>query len=108
MLALPDFDNVFEAEMDASSKGIGAVLMQEQRAIEFFSAKLCPAHQLWSAYEQELYAMVGAFKHLEHYLIQEEFILHCDHKALQHFNSQKHINKLHRDLFTFTSLKKFM
>ena len=43
MLAFPDFNKPFEVETDASTLSIGAVLLQDQRLIEFFNQKLSDA-----------------------------------------------------------------
>ncbi|KAL5569340.1 hypothetical protein UlMin_025915 [Ulmus minor] len=75
--------------------GIGAVLSQDGRPIAFFSEKLSEAHQKWTTYEQELYAIVRACHQWEHYLVQKEFILHSDHRTLQFINSQRNISRMH-------------
>ncbi|PKU62072.1 RNA-directed DNA polymerase [Dendrobium catenatum] len=95
VLALPDFEKPFVVETDASLTGVGAVLMQLDRPVEYFSEKLCPARQKWSVYEQELYAVVRALKQWEHYLLHQDFVLHSDHKALQYINNQKLLNRMH-------------
>jgi hypothetical protein len=93
VLALPNFEKVFEVECDASGVGVGAVLSQDKRPIAFFSEKLSDARQKWSTYDQEFYAIVRALKHWEHYLIQKEFVLFTDHQALKYINSQKKLIK---------------
>ena len=95
VLALPNFDKTFEVDTDASKFGIGAVLMQEGRPIEYFSEKLCGAKQNWTTYEQELYAVVRAFKHWEHYLAHRDFILNSDHQALKWLKSQPKLDSKH-------------
>ncbi|XP_028550837.1 uncharacterized protein LOC110096704 [Dendrobium catenatum] len=101
VLAMPDFNKPFHVDTDASSIGVGAVLAQDDKPLEFFSEKLSPARQNWSAYEQEFYAVVRALKQWEHYLLHQDFVLCSDNHALQFINSQKTMNKMHARWLTF-------
>ncbi|PKU83847.1 RNA-directed DNA polymerase [Dendrobium catenatum] len=105
VLALPNFEKPFHVDTDASSIGIGAVLSQDSKPIEFFSEKLSSARQKWSAYEQELYAVIRALKQWEHYLLHQDFVLCSDNQALQYINNQKNINRMHARWIVF--LQKF-
>nr|XP_025625248.1 uncharacterized protein LOC112717433 [Arachis hypogaea] len=95
VLALPNFDSMFEVDCDASNVGIGAVLSQEGRPIAFFNEKINDAKMKYSTYDKEFYTIVRALSHWSHYLLPKEFILSTDHESLKHINSQQKLNRRH-------------
>lgn len=95
VLRLPDFSKTFEIECDASGIGIGAVLMQENRPIAYFSEKLSGPILNYSTYDKEFYALIRALEVWEHYLLPKEFVIHSDHQSLKYLKGQGKLNKRH-------------
>ena len=95
VLALPNFDKVFEVECDASGVGIGAVLSKEKWPLAYVSEKLNEAKRKYSTYDKEFYALVHALEYWRHYLVAAEFILHSDHEALKFIQGQHNLNPRH-------------
>lgn len=69
VLRLPDFERPFCVETDTSDSGIGAVLLQDNHRIAFFSTKLGPRRCIASNYHKELYAIVEAVQKWRQYLV---------------------------------------
>jgi hypothetical protein len=95
VLALLDFNKVFQVDCDASGCAIGAVLSQEGKPISYFSEKLNDAKRKYSVYDQEFYAIVQALKKWRHYLLSKEFVMFTNHQALQYLSSQGKLNQRH-------------
>ena len=82
--------------MDASIRGVGAILSQQfddgERPIAFFSKKLNPAQARYTATEKECLAVILALQHFVVYLLGKRFIRQTDHKALTKLRTMNNDN----------------
>ncbi|GKD52787.1 putative mitochondrial protein, partial [Tanacetum coccineum] len=62
VLGLPDFNQPFVIEIDASRVGLGAVLQQKGHPIAYLSKTLSPKHQSLSTYKKEFLAVLMALE----------------------------------------------
>ena len=96
VLRSPDFERVFYLQTDASNRGIGAVLMQEDNGLRhpvmFISKKLNSAEESYSTIEKECLAIIKSVQKLREYLLGREFVIECDHFPLQWLNRAKDNN----------------
>ena len=87
MLVHPHADKPTALTVDASGTAVGAVLEQNSdgsdwKPVAFFSRKLRPAEQNYSAFDRELLAAYLAFRHFRYFLEGRSFTLFTDHKPL--------------------------
>ncbi len=81
------FPGAFILDTDASSFGIGAVLLQiqdqEEKVITYYSRSLTKPERNYCVIRKELLAVVEAVKHCHHYLYGGHFRIRTDHGALR-------------------------
>ncbi|GJU28959.1 putative reverse transcriptase domain-containing protein [Tanacetum coccineum] len=96
ILALPKGSENFIAYCDASHKGLGAVLMQNEKVIAYASRQLKTHEKNYTTHDLELRAVVFALKMWRHYLYETRCTVFTDHKSLQHILDQKELNMRQR------------
>lgn len=86
MLAHPCPNVLLSLTTDASDLAVGAVLQQfvneVWKPLAFFSKKLRPPEQKYSAFDRELLAIYLGIRHFRHFLEGRHFIVYTDHKPL--------------------------
>ena len=96
ILTLPDIDKIFCLRSDASSTGLGAVLLQYYdeypMPVAYASQKLLDRETRYSAIERECLGIVWGIQRFLYYLYGRKFILETDHKPLQYLESFKGSN----------------
>jgi len=96
ILALPKGIENFVVYCDASHKGLGAVLMQNEKVIAYASRQLKVHEKNYTTHDLELGAVVFALKIWRHYLYGTKCTVFTDHKSLQYVLDQKELNMRQR------------
>uniref|UniRef100_A0ACD5Y5K7 Uncharacterized protein n=1 Tax=Avena sativa TaxID=4498 RepID=A0ACD5Y5K7_AVESA len=86
---MPDFDNPFVVDYDASDIGSGAVLHQGEGPLAFFRRPFAARHHKLAAYERELIGLVQAMWHWRPYLWGRSFRVRTDHYSLKFLLDQR-------------------
>ncbi|GJZ82341.1 putative reverse transcriptase domain-containing protein [Tanacetum coccineum] len=96
ILALPEGAENFIVYCDASHKGLGVVLMQNEKVIAYASRQLKIDEKNYTTRDLELGAVVFPLKIWRHYLYRTKCMVFTDHKSLQHILDQKEMNMRQR------------
>ena len=70
-------------QCDASQSALGAVLMQNGRAVAYASRTLSQAEENYAQIEKELLAVVFAMERFDHFTFGRHIVVESDHKPLQ-------------------------
>ena len=84
ILAIPDPEKRYIVFCDASSKGLGSVLMQGGNVIAYAFRQLKTHEENYHTHDLELAAIVFALKIWRHHLYGAQFDLFSDHKSLKY------------------------
>jgi hypothetical protein len=96
VLAQPDIEKPFDVYCDASSIGLGCVLMQEGRVIVYASRQLRRHEEHYPTHDLELAVVVHALKIWRHYLLGNICHIYSDHKSLKYIFTQLELNMRQR------------
>ncbi|GJX58304.1 putative reverse transcriptase domain-containing protein [Tanacetum coccineum] len=96
ILALPKGAENFIVYCDASHKGLGVVLMENEKVIAYASRQLKIYKKNYTTHDLELGAVLFALKIWSHYLYGTKCTVFTDHKSLHHILDQKELSMRQR------------
>ena len=82
VLAYFDPDKELSLQVDSSKDGLGAVLMQEGRPLEYASRTLSSNEKNWAQIEKEALAVLYGLERFDQYTYGRKVIVYNDHKPL--------------------------
>ncbi|GJY08671.1 putative reverse transcriptase domain-containing protein [Tanacetum coccineum] len=96
ILAFPKGSENFIVYCDTSYKGLGVVLMQNEKVVAYASRQLKIHEKNYTTHDLELGAVVFALKMWRRYLYGIKCTVFTNHKSLQHILDQKELNMRQR------------
>lgn len=98
VLALYNPQAATKVSADASSYGLGAVLLQQSddvwRPVAYASCSLTETERRYAQIEKEALAITWACEKFANYILRREFLIEMDHKPLVPVLSTKHLDRL--------------
>ena len=82
MLAYFDQDKDLILQVDSSKDGLGVIIMQDEKPIEYASRALTRSERNWAQIEKEDLAVVFGLERFDHYTYGRKVIVYSDHKSL--------------------------
>ena len=79
-------------QVDASSIGVGAALLQQGHVVSYYSRALTPTQQRYSSIECEWYGLVNGIEHFHHYIFGQDFVVQTDHQPLVQLTKKPEIS----------------
>jgi hypothetical protein len=92
VLTMPDMEKLFSIYCDASSQGLGCVLMQDDHVVGYASRQLRKHEEKYLTHDLEFAAIVHALKIWKHYIIGMRCEVYLDHKSLEYIFTQPDLN----------------
>jgi hypothetical protein len=92
ILVMPNIKKPFSIYCDASSQGLGCVLMQDSHMVAYASRQLRKHEAHYPTHDLELAIVVHALKIWRHYLMGKRCELYMDHKSLKYNFTQLNLN----------------
>lgn len=98
VMKAPDWSRPFLCHTDACQLAVGGTLTQkgdngEEHAISFFSKRLSPAEENYSANDRELLGLVYFLQRFRCYLEGTSFEVFTDNQVLRHFFSKQSLSR---------------
>ena len=82
VLTLPDLQQPFDIETDASDYDIGVLLTQQGHPVAYHNETLSDTVRKYPTYDKEMYSIVQAYQQWKHYILGKETIIHTYHRPL--------------------------
>lgn len=107
VLAFYDVNKPVTVSVDASSEGLGAVILQDELPVAYASKALTDSQKRYAQIEKEMLAICFGCERFRQYILAKEFMVETDHKPLENIFQKPLHQATHRIQAMMMKLQRF-